>query len=303
MGRGLDNAHRPMSSIIDAHVHLYSEDVNRDPIAWARSRAETHWAILCTRQRKSGQWVQGFPSVDELLRQMDEAGVERSVLLGWYWQWPETCVEQNAYYEACVKAHPDRLSAFATLHPAAGRDATLALVREARERGFSGFGELSPHSQGYDIADPVFIEVVELAGELRLPINFHVTDMKTGEYPGRIETPLRDFLWLAHTYPHTNFILSHWGAKLPLHDDEAADQYNLFYDTAASPLIYGEEVWKEFLDAGLAQRLIFGSDYPLNLYPKRGAVARMSDFVAEARRNGADLEAMAAATKRLMHQS
>lgn len=290
-----------MSTLIDAHVHLYPPEVNRDPVAWGREHAETHWAMLCTRQRRGGQWVQTFPSVDELLREMDAAGVQRSVLLGWYWQWPETCVEQNSFYETCVRAHPDRLSAFATLHPAAGREATLGLVRTARERGFSGLGELSPHSQGYDIADPIFSEVLELAGELRLPVNFHVTDMKTPNYPGKIDTPLRDFLWLAHTYQHTNFILSHWGARLPLVEDEAVDVYNLFYDTAASPLIYGEGIWKTFLEEGPAQRVIFGSDHPLNLYPKDNQTPRMATFIDEARRNGADLDAMTANIRRLLH--
>ncbi len=290
-----------MSSIIDAHVHLYPPEVNRDAIGWAREHSETHWAILCTRQRKSGQWVQGFPSVDELLLQMDRAGVERSVLLGWYWQFPETCAVQNDFYAACVKAHPDRLSAFATFTPAGGREATLAIVNSARERGFSGLGELSPHSQGFDISDPVFMEAMELAGDLRLPVNLHVTDLKTGPYPGRVETPLRDFLWLAHKCQHTNFILAHWGGRLPLHNEEASELYNVFYDTAASPLIYGEDIWRQWLESVPMERVLFGSDYPLNLYPARSTTPEMVTFIEEARRNGADLGMLARTTRRVLH--
>lgn len=290
-----------MSRIVDAHVHLYPPSVNCDPIAWGRAHAETHWAMLCTRQRKSGQWVQGFPSVDQLLLEMDRCGVERSVLMGWYWQWPETCAEHNAFYSECVRKHPDRLSAFASFHPAGGRDVCIEIVNTARERGFCGLGELSPHSQGYDISDPIFAEVMERAGELRLPVNFHVTDMKTGEYPGKVDTPLRDFLWLAHTYQHTNFILAHWGGRLPLHDEEAADLYNLFYDTAASPLLYGDAIWGQFLGVVPQERVLFGSDYPLNLYPKAGTVPLMEGLINEASAHGADLELMAKTTLRLLH--
>ncbi len=286
-------------SIIDAHVHLYPTELNRDPLDWAASRSETHWAMLCTRQRKNGQAVQGFPGVNELLQAMDAAEVSRVVLQGWYWQWPETCVWHNHFMSICVKEHPDRFSAFATLHPAAGRDATLEIVRSARARGFCGLGELSPHSQGYDVGDPIFQEVMELAGELRLPVTLHVTDHESGHYPGRAETPLRDFLWLANTYPHTNFILAHWGGLLPLHEEEAEKLFNVFYDTAASPLLYDETIWKRFLEVVPVERLLFGSDYPLNLYPKKNQAPEMSHFISEAKHAGVDLSLLADNARRL----
>jgi len=288
-------------SIIDAHVHLYPDELNQDPVSWGTSHAETHWQILCTRRRKNGQPVQAFPDLKRLLQAMDEAGIEHAVLQGWYWQWPETCAWHNDFYESCVRAHPDRLSAFACLHPAAGREATLALVRDARERGFRGLGELSPHSQGYDIGDPVFRDAIELAGDLRLAVNFHVTDHETGQYPGRVETPLRDFIWLAKTYPHTNFILSHWGGRVGLLEEEAGTLYNLFYDTAASPLIYGESIWHRFDDIVPTERVLFGSDYPLNLYPKLDSEPGMKRLVEEARRNGYDPELLSVGTRRLLH--
>src|SRR5258708_5237237 len=111
--------------IIDAHVHLYPAEVKRDPAGWAAAHGEAHWALLCTRRRKDGRPVQTLPTVDQLLTAMDAAGVERAVLLGWYWENPSTCAWQNRFYAECVRAHPDRLSAFATLHPAADRTVVL----------------------------------------------------------------------------------------------------------------------------------------------------------------------------------
>ena len=70
--------------IIDAHVHLYPPEVGRDPVAWAAAQGEPHWAVLCTRRRRGGQPVQTFPPIDQLLRDMDAAGVDKAVLLGWY---------------------------------------------------------------------------------------------------------------------------------------------------------------------------------------------------------------------------
>ena len=287
--------------VIDAHVHLYPLELNRDPVAWGATHAETHWAMLCTRRRRDGRSVQGFPGVDDLLRAMDAAGIARSVLLGWYWQWPETCAWHNRFNAECVQAHPDRLSGFATLHPAAGRDATLAEVQSAREAGLVGLGELSPHAQGYDVGNPVFGEALELAAELHLPVNLHVTDHELGHYPGRVETPLRDFVWLAHTYPRTNFILAHWGWRLLLHDEEAEDLMNVFYDTAASPLIYDATIWRQFLEVVPTERVLFGSDYPLNLYPKLDAEPSLSRLVAEAKTNGADAALLGGNATRLLH--
>ncbi len=287
--------------IIDAHVHLYPDEANSDPVAWGTTNLETHWVQLCTRRRKDGRPVQAFPSVEGLIRAMDEAGVERTVLQGWYWQFPENCAWQNRFYARCVKEHPDRLSAFATLHPGAGRGQTLALVRSAREQGFCGLGELSPHSQGFDVADPVFQSAMELAGELHLPVNLHVTEPQGRPYPGRVDTPLRDFLWLARTFRGTNFILAHWGGCLPLRDEEAVEAMNLFFDSAASPLLYGPDIWRRFFAVVPPERVLFGSDFPLDLYPGSEGEPGIAGLVREAREQGVDLEALAATTVRLLH--
>ena len=165
--------------VIDAHVHLYPPEVGLNPETWALGAGEPHWALLCARRRRDGRPVQSLPSVDELLRTMDAAGVGRAVLLGWYWERAETCAWQNRFYAECVHSHPDRLLAFATVHPAAGREETLAEVRRASDAGLVGLGELSPHSQHYALDDWVFADVLTLAGELGLPVNLHVTDPAT----------------------------------------------------------------------------------------------------------------------------
>ena len=273
-------------NLIDCHVHLYPAAVNRDPAGWAQAHGERHWAALCTRRRRDGRAVQAFPSMAKLLRAMDTAGIVRAVLLGWYWENAASCAAQNRFYAKCVRAHPDRLSAFATVQPAAGRKEALAEVRRAHGEGLVGLGELSPHSQGYGVDDAAFGAVLELAGELRLPVNLHVTDPDSGTYPGRVATPLEDFARLARTFPATTFILAHWGGLLPLRDPSAAGLANVFYDTAASPLLYDEGVWRRFLAQVPAERVLFGSDYPLNAYPRIDAEPDMARLVAEAHRAG-----------------
>ena len=121
-----------MLRAIDAHVHLYPPEVNGDPLGWAEAHGERHWALLCGRQR-AGRPVQTFPEVNDLLVAMDAADIERAVLLGWYWERPATGASQNRFYGECLRAHPDRLSAFATIHPAAGWEGLRAEMQRARD--------------------------------------------------------------------------------------------------------------------------------------------------------------------------
>ncbi|MCX6954263.1 MAG: amidohydrolase family protein [Verrucomicrobia bacterium] len=273
--------------VIDSHVHLYPPELNADPAAWAAAHGEAHWAKLCTRRRPDGGAVQTFPTVEDLLREMDRAGVERAVLLGWYWERPETCAWQNRFYGRCVREYPDRLLAYATVHPRAGHWPALSELHRARDEGLVGIGELSPHSQGFSIDDPVFGEILTLAADWKMPVNLHVTDPEGRDYPGRIGTPLADFVRLAQNFPKTKFTLAHWGGLLPLRDPEARDLDNLFYDSAASPLLYDRDIWGRFAAALPPGHVLFGSDYPLNVYPKLGAEPEMTRMIAEARAAGA----------------
>ncbi len=257
--------------IIDAHVHLYPAEVGRDPARWAEARGEPHWAELCTRRRRDGRPVQTFPDADRLLHDMDAAGVEKAVLLGWYWQRPEACAWQNRFYAECIRAHPERLAAFATFHPAAGEAAVRAEIRRAHEAGLRGLGELSPHSQGYAVDDPVLAAALALAGELKMPVNLHTSDRQAKKYPGKVETPPEDFRYLARTFPATTFILAHWGGGLLILETNPTvrkELTNVCYDTAASPLIYDDRIWRAALDVVAPEKILFGTDYPLVLYPK-----------------------------------
>jgi predicted TIM-barrel fold metal-dependent hydrolase len=262
--------------IVDSHVHLYSPEINRDPSGWAAAAGESCWAELSTRRRADGRLVQGFPDVGTLLRTMDAAGVGRAVLLGWYWEKHDTCVAQNRFFAACVRAHPDRLAAYAAVQPSAGA-AALSEVRRARDEGLIGIGELCPHQTGLSLDAPEFAAVAGLAAELELPLNLHVTDPSTPAYPGRVETPLEDFAALARRHPRTTFVLAHWAGGL-----DVRGLANVCVDTAAAPLIYRRPAWERLGITARPDQVLFGSDYPLNLYPRSQPEPEMAGFVKEA---------------------
>lgn len=278
-------------TVVDCHVHLYPEEINRDPAAWTAAHRETQFARLCLRRRRDGRPVQGFPSVDGLLRELDAAGIDRALLLGWYWEHAASCALQNRFLADCVRRHPDRLWAFAAVQPGARPEDCLAELARARDEGLAGIGELSPHAQGCPLDSPGLAAVLGWAGDEGWPVNLHVTDPAGRPYPGRVETPLGDLTALARRFPRTPFILAHWGGGLPVAAEGRDPLPNLWYDTAASPLLYDASVWSRIAPAVPPGRLLFGSDHPLELYPSvpGNGLAR---FLAEARAGGAGAEVL-----------
>src|SRR5204863_4100081 len=82
-----------MSAFVDVHPHVISRDAARYPRAPLGG--------------KQSDWSQERPvSAEEMVRAMDEAGIERSVLVQ-----ASTCYgHDNAYLADAVSAHPKRFS-------------------------------------------------------------------------------------------------------------------------------------------------------------------------------------------------
>lgn len=268
-------------AIIDAHTHHYPEAVFSDPRTWAVERGENHWADCVAPL--DGKSIQGWADIDKMLTNMDSAGIEKAVLLGWYWENSQTCEEQNSWYEQAIQQHPDRLLAFASLN---SRDEKSAkqIIESAREKGFCGIGEIHPQVQGHTLRAPCWQKVMELAAGMDLPINLHVTEPVGRDYPTKVETPLEDYLWLAEQYPDSKLIYAHWGGLLCFYELNPAVKKklaNVFYDTAASPLLYESSIFKRVFDTVGADRILFGSDYPLRLYPRRQKEADFRTYISE----------------------
>ena len=260
-----------MAQIIDSHTHRYPPEVFRNPYVWGIARKEQHWASLVAPTSGKKPSLQGWADREQMLEAMDEAGVDRAILLGWYWEQYATCELQNSWYAQWIKEDPQRFSAFAAVQPLAGKQA-LDTVRWAADEGFVGIGEMFPRVQGFAMDDPVWLKIVEFAIERGLAINIHVTEPVGRDYPGKVATPFADFQWLAQTYPELKLILAHWGGGLLFYELNPSVRQvfkNVYYDTAASPLLYNSKIYRSAVDIVGAKKILFGSDYPLRLYPHR----------------------------------
>jgi len=279
---------RVVPGVVDAHTHAYPPEIFTDPAGWARARGEHHWAELVGPRADGKKSLQGFADRKTMLEAMDDAGVERCVLLGWYWENHETCVWHNAEMAQWLRANPDRFSAFASVQPLAG-SAALEDLRRVRDAGFCGVGEVFPAAQGFAMNDAHWERVLAWAAEKKMPVNLHVTEPAGRDYPGRIDAPLRDYQNVARRHPQVDFIFAHWGGLLPLlalNPAVRADLKNVYFDSSASPLLYDSRVYRQVADAVGAEKILFGSDYPLRVFPREQKEPDFARPVAEAKQSG-----------------
>lgn len=260
--------------IIDAHTHWYPPQLASDCDLWAAQNSEPYWGALVGKRADLKPSLQSFPSLDKFLRDMDEAQIERAVILGWYWQNPQNCAAQNREIARAIKGHSDRLSAFASVSPSS--KTFLASLQEAKDLGFIGVGELHDKIQDFDFLSANFDDFCAVCSELNFPINVHLSDPRGKDYPNKALTSNSAAYKAAQKNRDTKFIFAHFGGGDVFEPDfEFLD--NVFYDCAANTFLYKEAALKN-MSKPLSQKMIFGSDYPLRLYPKKFADCEMAEF-------------------------
>ena len=251
--------------IIDGHCHLLPPDFAARHTELA-ARDATYAALF---PQPGGRMADAAT----LLRAMDAAAVDRAIVMGFGWTDIDIAAAANDYLISAAQAHPDRLSAFASVNPAWGAPAVAAAVR-CFDAGAVGIGELHSDTQGFDVADRE--TMAPLLDELRrrnLPLTVHASEPVGHQYPGKGTATPEKLLALAENFPDNRIILAHLGGGLPFYaamPEVATALFNIRYDTAALPFLYRPDaVGAAALTAG-ADRILFGSDYPL-LHPRRVA--------------------------------
>ena len=253
--------------IIDAHTHRYADEVLSDPTAFAQKQGEHHWLELTTPHKKKS--LQGWVSGEKMIEDMENAGVNKSVLLGWYWENPETCTLQNNWCADWISENPNKFLGFVSLHPEISNP--LDELRKRQDQGFVGIGECHPWVQGASPKNENWIKCMEFASEERWPVTYHVTEPVGHKYPGRTPTPFEDFLWLAREFPDLKIILAHAGGLLPFYELNPKirpELKNVHYDLAACPLLYEPSLYRKLIEVVGPKKILWGTDYPLRTFPK-----------------------------------
>lgn len=250
----------------DSHVHACPRRLGQQRHAWAQAMGEEHWGKLTNSRRQ--HWL----DVEEMVERMDRDGVSGVVLQGWYWQNPDSVRCENDWLADWVSRYPRRLRAFAGFHP--GLRPVAGYLESVRAWGACGIGECLPSLQspsGY--RDPAWRELLDWTSTAGWPVCLHVSEVVGRPHPGQIPTPLAQLLEWIDAFPQQKWILAHWGGGLPffaLNPWVASRLSRVWFDSAASPLLYDPRVWRIVTELVGAGKVLFGSDFPLQLYPDDG---------------------------------
>ncbi len=242
---------------VDAHTHLFAP---------AQSRAR---AALCERDGTFAEMYRNpkarMAVAPDLLAAMDGAAIDRAVVAGFAFAAERDLIEQNDYLLASAAEAGGRIIPLAALNPRHAGWELFALG--ALAAGARGFGELRPHNQGWDPLGPEGLRLCELAGAHDAVLLWHVSEPVGHSYPGKRGgiSPV-ELCELASAFPGVRMIAAHLGGGLSffLQMPEVKNAIeSLYFDTAASSLLYDEMSVARLVELAGAERVLFGSDYPL----------------------------------------
>jgi predicted TIM-barrel fold metal-dependent hydrolase len=210
-------------------------------------------------------------TAEELIASMDESGIDISVILNIGWTTHEMCRETNDYILESVARYPDRLIGFCSIQPNSP-EAALDEIERCARGGARGIGELRPDMQLFDLRDEgIMAPFTQKLKERNLILLTHSSEPVGHTYPGKgAVTPQMLYLFITR-YPDLTIVCAHWGGGLPFYalmPEVKRALKNVYFDTAASPLLYGLGVYEQVILLVGGGRILFGSDYPL-LEPRR----------------------------------
>lgn len=250
--------------LIDFHTHIFHTKVQKEREQFFATEPEFKLLYNSPRAEIAG--------VESLIKTMDEQSVNLSVVLGFPWRDTDIARDNNDYIIESVAKYPDRLKGFAcfdVLSKGASEEAKRCL-----NAGLSGVGELAFYLSGIDEHAVSCLEpIMEILRDFgNLPCLIHTNEPVGHDYPGKTPVTIEQIYNLAKTFPDNKLVLAHWGGGVFFYNIMKRDVkdvlQNVWFDTAASPFLYDASIYKLAVDAGIIDKVLLGTDYPL-LKPDR----------------------------------
>ncbi len=244
--------------IIDAHTHLFPDEVRQKRQRFCLR--DEGFRMIYENERAR------MASPEDLLKVMDRDGVQQSIICGFPWKDAGLCRVGNDYLLHCFALYPDRFLPFACLPLRPLRLAEKELSRSL-SRGMRGIGELAFYDREASARDIKNLSstLKPLTGR-KIPLLLHTNEPVGHSYPGKSMESLQLIYQLLLALPEVTIILAHWGGGFFFYElmpEVAQAARNVYYDTAASPLLYQPQIYALACKIIGPNRILFGSDYPL----------------------------------------
>lgn len=244
--------------IIDFHTHVLPDEFRTDRSRILRSDP-TFRALFNSPTARTAP-------ATELLAEMDASGVAMAVILGYGWADLGIARAANDYLLESSAKSGGRLIPFCAVNPAWGKSAVVEAER-CVAAGARGIGELHPDTQGFDITDQgVMAPLMKVVEAHDLIVTTHGSEPVGHAYPGKGTVTPEKLFRLALHFPKARLVFAHWGGGLPFYGlmpEVARALRRVWFDSAATAFLYNANVFRTVATAAGADRILFGSDYPL----------------------------------------
>ena len=207
-------------------------------------------------------------TTDQLLDEMDEAGVARAVILG-----QDTHATRNPAFRnytlkndevaRIASRSKDRLIPFAGVDPNAGGESLRELKRAVKGLGMRGLKVHSSAISVYLNDRRRMYPIYELCQDEKLPILFHTGTTGLGDCEIRYsKTELLDEV--CQSFPDLKVVMAHFGWPWPeVAMAIALRNRNVFIDVSGWKPRYLPQSILPYLNGILQDRFLFGTDYPM----------------------------------------
>jgi predicted TIM-barrel fold metal-dependent hydrolase len=244
--------------IIDFHTHVLPPQIKSN-----RSQYVSQDAAFA--QIYSGDKVK-IATAEDLINSMDKDGVDVSVIVNYQWATHKLCVFTNDYILESVARYPKRLIGFCAVSSFTN-DVSLKEIERCVKGGIRGVGELRPDTQPLDYTKKNVIKpFVDLVRKHKLIVLTHSSEPVGHMYPGKGQaTPDLLFKFISN-FADLPVVCAHWGGGLPFYAMMPEVQQALeevYFDTAISPFLYRPEIYSQVSQLVGADRILFGSDFPV----------------------------------------
>lgn len=238
--------------IIDAHVYCLPKNLTEVSYPFPPSEK----IIVDTiHHHPEGVFALSLSSPEMILQSMTKSGISKSVLVSFPWNSSQLCSSNNSYLKEVIKNHPNFLL-IASVNPSqAGwkEEAT-----RAKASGAIGL-KVNPEWQGFDLDDPCMDELAKFAVSNNLFLMIHIDH---GFKKSR--TSPAHFCEFLQKNPEVKIIAAHMGGMIGIYalNTRLRNLFkNVWFDTAVSSTL---SMIKHYVEVGLEDKIIFGSDFPFN---------------------------------------
>ncbi len=244
--------------IIDFHTHIFPAAICQNRQKYFPSEPAFELLYQSSKSRLIG--------AIELLDAMDENEVDKSVIFGFPWKNPVTFKMHNDHIMEIVQKYPHRFAGMGCFDPSAYR--AISEAERCLDGGLSGIGELAFYQAGIDdLALKQLAPIMKMCADRDQPVLIHTNEPVGHAYHGKTPITLAQIYRLIKRFSETKIVLAHWGGGLFFYSlmkrDVKDTLKNVFFDTAASPFLYDPEIYQLAVRLLGADKILFGSDYPL----------------------------------------